>query len=73
VVDKGRAKRAIKQLFGGIKNAVGTIPGDNDAAAKGKAEKIGDGSRNFVSGRKDTVREIENWANEGGAGGEGNR
>ncbi len=68
---KGRARRAIRQFSGGgIKNAVGTLPGDNDAAAKGKAENIGDGSRNSVSGRKATVRAIENWVNEGGADGE---
>jgi uncharacterized protein YjbJ (UPF0337 family) len=67
---KGRAKGSIKQFSGGINNAVGTLLGDNETAARGKTEKIGDGSRNSVNGRKDTVREIENWVNEGGADGE---
>ncbi len=44
MVGKGRARRAIKQFSGGIKNAVGTLSGDNDAAAKGKAEKYRDGT-----------------------------
>jgi uncharacterized protein YjbJ (UPF0337 family) len=73
VMDKGLTKGSFKQFSGGIKNAAGTLPGGNETAARGEAEKIGDGNRNAVSGRMDTVREIEIWVNEGGAGGEGNR
>ena len=70
---KGRTKGAFKQFSGGIKEAAGALPGVNETAAGGKTEKTGDENRNAVGGRKDTVREIENWANEGGAGGEANR
>ena len=72
-MDKGRTKGSFKQFSGGIKKAAGALPGVNETAARGNGEKTGDGNRNAVGVRKDSVREIENWANEGGAGGEANR
>lgn len=57
-MDKDRVGGSIKQIVGGVKEAVGKAVGDNKLEAEGKAEKAAGKVQNAVGGVKDSVRDV---------------
>jgi uncharacterized protein YjbJ (UPF0337 family) len=56
-MDEDRIKGSIKQIAGGIKEAVGRLLGDRKIKTEGQIEKAGGATQNAIGGMKDTIRE----------------
>jgi uncharacterized protein YjbJ (UPF0337 family) len=56
-MDADRAKGAMHQMKGALKQAVGKITGDTKIEAEGVAEKTAGKVQNTVGGVKDTARD----------------
>jgi uncharacterized protein YjbJ (UPF0337 family) len=55
-MDKDRIAGAAKTVVGNIKEAVGTLIGDQKTVADGKADQTLGKMQNAVGGAKDTIR-----------------
>ena len=57
MVDRNRAEGAGDKAKGGLKQAVGSLTGDEKLKAEGKADKTAGKARSAVGGVKDAVRD----------------